>query len=100
MAVWASSHTVISFLNKRTHWVATFERDDGCKLHILAKEINMKLNDESLMPFGKYKGEKMANVPASYLMWIYDNNKCSAEVKEYINDNMDVLKQEIKNESK
>lgn len=100
MAVWASSHTATSFLNKRTHWVATFERDDGCKLHILAKEINMKLNDESLMPFGKYKGEKMANVPASYLMWIYDNNKCNAEVKEYINDNMDVLKQEIKNESK
>lgn len=100
MAVWSYSHTAIGFLNKKTHWVATFERDDGYKLYILAKEINMKLNDESLMPFGKYKGEKMANVPASYLMWIYDNNKCNAEVKEYINDNMDVLKQEIKNESK
>jgi len=32
----------------------------------------MKLTDESPMPFGKYKGEKMANVPASYLKWIYD----------------------------
>lgn len=27
------------------------------------------------MPFGVYKGKKMANVPASYLKWIYDNNK-------------------------
>lgn len=32
----------------------------------------MKLTDESLMPFGKHKGEKMANVPASYLLWLYD----------------------------
>ena len=97
-AVWAKDIQVLTrFLNKRTHWIATFERDDGYKLYILEKEIKMKLGDESPMPFGKYKGEKMANVPASYLMWLYDNNKCNAEVKEYINDNMDVLKQEIKN---
>lgn len=33
------------------------------------------LTDNSIMPFGVYKGKKMANVPASYLKWIYDNNK-------------------------
>lgn len=43
----------------------------------------MKLSDESPMPFGRYKGDKMVNVPASYLMWLYDNNKCNAEVKEF-----------------
>ena len=48
------------------------------------------------MPWGKYKGEKMANVPATYLMWLYDNNKCNAEVQAYINDNMDALKEEIR----
>jgi len=59
-------------------------------------DINMALNDNSPMPFGMYKGEKMANVPASYLMWLYDENKCNKEVREYIEDNLDVLQEEIK----
>lgn len=83
-------------LNSRTHLIETFEREDGLKLYILAKEIKMGLDDNSPMPWGKYKGEKMANVPASYLMWLYDNNKCNAEVQAYINDNMDALKEEIR----
>jgi len=60
------------------------------------------MNDESLMPFGKYKGEKMANVPPDYLIWLYENDKCGGDVKKYIFDNLDVLKSEItlKNKSK
>ena len=57
----------------------------------------MALNDNSPMPWGKYKGEKMANVPADYLIWLLENNKCNKEVKDYILDNMDSLKYEIKN---
>lgn len=60
----------------------------------------MKLTDNSPMPFGKHKGTQMANVPASYLIWLYDNDKCSVEVREYIEDNLDVLKQEVKNNEK
>lgn len=56
----------------------------------------MALTDNDRMPFGKYKNEKMANVPASYLMWLYNENKCSKEVRDYIEDNLDVLKEEIK----
>lgn len=56
----------------------------------------MALHDDSPMPFGKYKGDKMANVPASYLMWLYDENKCNKEVRDYIEDNLDVIKDEIK----
>lgn len=59
----------------------------------------MELTDDSLMPYGKYKGTKMANVPASYLMWLYDNDKCDEPVKQYIEDNMDVLQIEIKREN-
>lgn len=63
----------------------------------------MELTDESIMPFGKHKGEKMANVPASYLLWIYDEwtlpnpRFCfvNQEVKAYIEDNLDVLRKEI-----
>ena len=59
-----------------------------------------KMNDNSLMPFGKYQGEKMANIPASYLLWLFENDKCYGEVKEYIKANLDVLKAEIHYESK
>lgn len=31
------------------------------------------MNDQSEMPFGKHKGEKLENVPASYLLWLWDN---------------------------
>lgn len=54
------------------------------------------LNDNSLMPYGKYKGEKMANVPARYLLWLYDENKCSQHVREYIEDNLEILEEESK----
>ena len=54
------------------------------------------LHDNSQMPFGKYQGEKMINVPANYLMWLYNENKCNKEVREYIEDNLDVLQEEIK----
>lgn len=60
----------------------------------------MALTDESLMPFGKYKGEKMANVPASYLLWIYDEWVSrrfafeNREVKAYIEENLNVLNME------
>lgn len=51
------------------------------------------MNDNSIMPFGKYKGVKLANVPASYLLWLYDNNKCFGELKKYIEENIDILRQ-------
>lgn len=58
---------------------------------------NNKLTDESSMPFGKYRGKQMADVPADYLLWLYDNCKCSDNVHDYIIDNLEVLK---KNEVK
>lgn len=48
------------------------------------------------MPWGQYKGKRMIDVPASYLLWLYENNKCNNDVREYIEDNMDALKLEIK----
>lgn len=50
------------------------------------------MDDNSIMPWGVHKGKKMANVPDDYLVWIYDNNKCSGEVRKYIEDNLDSLK--------
>lgn len=67
----------------------------------------MKLTDESLIPFGKHKGEKMANVPASYLLWLYDEYTMPNPrfgfihrgVLEYIEENLDVLREEMKKNS-
>lgn len=58
------------------------------------------MNDESLMPWGKHKGEKMANVPPSYLLWLLDNDKCGGEVKKYIEENKEALVQETAYEKK
>jgi len=54
------------------------------------------LTDNDLMPFGKaYKGTKMVNIPASYLIWLYNNNLKDGNVKDYIEDiGLDTLKKE------
>lgn len=56
------------------------------------------LTDDSLMPFGKYKGQKMANVPADYLMWLSKQEWIEEweGVNMYIIDNADVLEMETK----
>lgn len=51
----------------------------------------MALTDNSFMPYGKFKGTKMINVPADYLLWLYENQKCSGDVKAYIVNNHEVL---------
>ena len=56
------------------------------------------MTDESIMPFGKHKGEKMANVPASYLLWIYDNMNLFDDLREYIDENRDALEVEANRE--
>lgn len=49
------------------------------------------------MSFGKFKGEKLANIPASYFLWMNKQDWCSKELKEYIKDNMDSFELEMKN---
>lgn len=59
-----------------------------------------KLTDESLMPFGKYKGEKMANVPHGYLLYMYDSGKLFGAVKDYCEENINVLRFQKEQEDK
>lgn len=54
------------------------------------------LADQSIMSFGKYKGHKLANVPAEYLIFIYNEYDLQAPLKKYIADNLQALKQEVK----
>jgi hypothetical protein len=52
------------------------------------------LNDDSPMPWGIHRGKAMANVPADYLLWAYENEKCDRPVKDYVSYNLDVIKQQ------
>jgi len=47
------------------------------------------------MPFGKYKGKELQDIPASYLLWLYNEGLNHLQLKEYIEDNMEVLEKEI-----
>ena len=52
------------------------------------------MTDSSLMPFGRYKGKKMIEVPGVYLMWLFNNACDHPGVKQYITDNLQALKNE------
>ena len=60
----------------------------------------MHYDDKTLMPFGQYKGTALANVPAAYLIWCYENITLSEPLKKYIKDNLDALKAEVKRSGK
>lgn len=57
-------------------------------------------NDNTIMPFGKYKGYKLANVPASYLLWAFENLDLKENLKSYIKKNKDALDAEVKRASR
>ncbi len=57
------------------------------------------MKDTDLMPFGKYKGLQMQEVPASYLLWYLNDSKYGmrdTRVIDYIRDNIEVLRKEEK----
>ncbi len=54
----------------------------------------MEMTDESRMPFGKFKGMKLANVDSNYLLWVAEQSWCSKELKQYIEDNREVLEKD------
>jgi uncharacterized protein (DUF3820 family) len=53
-----------------------------------------EFTDNTPMPFGRYQGKAMINVPAQYLLWLY-NQGCNHEgVRKYIINNLDALNKE------
>lgn len=54
----------------------------------------LKLNDKSPMPYGKYEGVKMANLPANYLLYLYDEDMCGAPVRLYVKEREEDLRDE------
>ena len=58
------------------------------------------MTDDSIITFGKYKGQKLANIPPEYLLWLYENSNIYGELKAYIADNLEVIKSEINYKAK
>lgn len=58
----------------------------------------IKLTDTSEMPFGKFKGKLMQDVPVDYLHYLWHKGMKNEDtsVANYIRDNLDVLKSENK----
>lgn len=57
--------------------------------------------DTTIMPFGKYKGRHLKDVPAYYLLYLFDQlNIKDRALKEYIKDNEDVLRKEMGEEKR
>ncbi|WP_366925851.1 DUF3820 family protein [Acinetobacter sp.] len=48
------------------------------------------------MPFGRYRGKAMVNVPAQYLLWLYNNGCGHAGVRNYIIANLNCLNEEVR----
>lgn len=57
----------------------------------------MKITDSTIMDGGKYKGRKMSDVPADYLLWLADNVTSARwfDVLEYVEANRSVLEKEV-----
>ncbi|CAA7196840.1 hypothetical protein CHRY9293_02907 [Chryseobacterium potabilaquae] len=58
------------------------------------------MEDTDIMPYGLHKGKQMQDVPAEYLLLLYEEEKCTEPVKEYIKDNLQVLEIEIERNQK
>lgn len=57
------------------------------------------LSDTDPMPFGKFRGQPMQDVPASYLFWLWTNGKSGdrfCPVADYIRRNLAALRMEFK----
>ena len=54
---------------------------------------------QGVMPFGKYKGINFEDVPDSYFLYLYENCNIFGEVKEYILQNLDAIRANVKREN-
>jgi uncharacterized protein (DUF3820 family) len=54
--------------------------------------------DKTLMPYGKYKGTALANIPADYFLYLYHEKMISNFLLlKYVENNLDVLESQVKN---
>ena len=55
----------------------------------------IEVDDDYIMPFGAFKGKKIRDVPAYYLIWLLREEKAFGKVKIYILNNKTLLEREL-----
>ncbi len=70
---------------------------DGCEYTATIDDITIIDAENKTAP---KDGDKMANVPADHLLFIYHNHDIYGELKKYIEDNMDVIESDIEYKNK
>lgn len=45
--------------------------------------------DDIIMPFGKYAGEYVCDLPLNYLQWLYDKSQISGDLLEAVKQAID-----------
>lgn len=68
---------------------------NGCGSYIKFIPREKKFTDTTPMPFGMHKGKALANVPADYFIYLYDNNLQPGKLRDYIEENLTALRQEV-----
>ncbi len=69
--------------------------DEKDPLSEVASHLDEAYTDTDLMPFGKYVNERLQDVPASYLHYLWTQRPISDKRLEvYIRNNINALKQE------
>ncbi len=62
------------------------------------------MTDESIMPFGVHKGKALADVPDAYFLWLWRQEWFArdrrSELYNYIKENMDAIKANLKRKEK
>ena len=59
------------------------------------------LTDKDMMPWGKYQGELMEDVPAEYLLFLYDGKGIfDPKVNRYVLENINILRMQVENNKK
>lgn len=66
---------------------------------VLSKDEPTSTVEEFLMPFGKYKGMRISDVPDNYLLWLSGQPAPpKGKLGEYIADNIEAIKANAANE--
>lgn len=59
--------------------------------------MDKAIDDNYILTFGMHKGKKLANVPASWLVWLHDQNDNPGNpLWDYIHEQIDDLRVEAK----
>lgn len=53
------------------------------------------------MPFGKYKGKRLDELPDTYIVWLYEGRiRIHNELKEFVKDNYEAAKANVERNNK